>query len=565
MDWITDRLSSLPELTLFLCLSLGYALGSIKVRGFGLGTVVGTLVVALVLGQAGVNVDPFSKTVFFALFMFATGYEVGPEFFRGLRSGGVQMVVMSITFCLVGLGAVLLMSRLFGFDPGLSAGLLSGALTQSSAIGTATDAIQRMSIPDATKQLWISHIAIGDAATYLFGTAGVMVFLAKIVPKLAGFNLRDECRKYEDKLEGTEEEGSFNEFVPIEVQALRLEEESFIGKRAGETAEALSSDLGRVCIRQIRRDRHLFEPHRSEILREGDTIILTGRRRLLLEAQPRIGPPVVDNEAMDIPFEIVQVVVTNKLFAGKTLRDLKNSVNPGSIHLRRLFRQGQQLPALPNTRIAQGDVLEWIGRTEDIDQVGKVVGYVDRPRDNSDVTFLGLAIAVGALVGFFALELGGIPISLGTGGGVLLAGLVFGWLHSVRPRWGRIPSPAVWLMQTLGLNTFIALVGLGAASHVVEALKHQGIPLITAGIVVSMLPHIAVFLVGWYGFKLNGGILVGASAGAGTATPALSAAIEDAESRVPALGYTIPYALSNVLLTLWGPVVVALTPLGDLK
>jgi len=565
MDWIADRLSSLPELTLFLCLALGYSLGSFKVKGFGLGTVVGTLVVALVLGQAGVRVDPFSKTVFFALFMFATGYEVGPEFFRGLRTGGLQMVVMSITFCLVGLGAVLLMSRIFGFDPGLSAGLLSGALTQSSAIGTATDAIQRMSIPDATKQLWISHIAIGDAATYLFGAAGVMVFLTKIVPKIAGFDLREECRKYEEELEGAEGEGSFNAFVPIEVQALRLEEKHFIGKRVGETADALSSDQGRLCIQQIRRGRRLFEPHRSEILREGDTIVLTGRRKILLDAQPQIGPPVVDNEAMDIPFEIVSIVVTNRQFAGKKLREISKSTNPGSLHLRRIFRQGQQMPAFPNTRIERGDVLELIGRSEDIDHVGKVIGYVDRPRDNSDVTFLGLAIAVGALVGFFALELGGIPISLGTGGGVLLAGLVFGWLHSVRPRWGRIPRPAVWLMQTLGLNTFVALVGLGAASHVVEALKHQGVPLVTAGIVVSMLPNIAVFLVGWYGFRMNGGILVGACAGAGTATPALSTALEDSESRVPALGYTIPYALSNVLLTLWGPVVVALTPLGELK
>src|SRR5688572_749954 len=329
MDWIADRLSSLPELTLFLCLALGYSLGSFKVKGFGLGTVVGTLVVALVLGQAGVRVDPFSKTVFFALFMFATGYEVGPEFFRGLRTGGLQMVVMSITFCLVGLGAVLLMSRIFGFDPGLSAGLLSGALTQSSAIGTATDAIQRMSIPDATKQLWISHIAIGDAATYLFGAAGVMVFLTKIVPKIAGFDLREECRKYEEELEGAEGEGSFNAFVPIEVQALRLEEKHFIGKRVGETADALSSDQGRLCIQQIRRGRRLFEPHRSEILREGDTIVLTGRRKILLDAQPQIGPPVVDNEAMDIPFEIVSIVVTNRQFAGKKLREISKSTNPG--------------------------------------------------------------------------------------------------------------------------------------------------------------------------------------------------------------------------------------------
>jgi putative transport protein len=557
MDWIAQRLSTLPELTLFLCLALGYAFGSIKIKGFGLGTVVGTLVVALVLGQAGVQVDPFAKTIFFALFMFATGYEVGPEFFRGLRKGGLQMVTMSVTASLVGLGSALLMAKLFGFDPGLAAGLLSGALTQSAVVGTATDAVQRLSVDESTKALWISHIAIGDAATYVFGTAGVLILLTKVAPRMAGFNLRDACRKYEEELEGGEE-GNFNSYVPIEVQALRLVEKKFIGKRAGETSDALSSDLGRVCIQQIRRGRKLFEPHRSEILQEGDVVVLTGRRKLLLDAQPQIGPQVVDNEAMDIPFEIVSVVVTSKRFAGNKLRELAKGVNPGGVHLRRILRQGLQLPALPSTRVERGDVLELIGRSDDIDRVGGQLGFVDRPGVNSDITFLGIAIALGALVGFITLSLGAIPVSLGTGGGVLVAGLVFGWLHSVRPRWGRIPSPAVWLMQNLGLNTFVALIGLGAAAHVVHALKESGVQLVLAGIFVSLSTNIASFLVGWYGFRMNGGILVGACAGAGTCTAALSGAVEEAQSRVPALGYTIPYALSNVLLTLWGPVIVVL-------
>ncbi len=228
------------------------------------------------------------------------------------------------------------------------------------------------------------------------------------------------------------------------------------------------------------------------------------------------------------------------------------------MHLRRIRRLGTELPKLPNTRVERGDVLDVAGRRDDVERVARVLGLVDRPRDMSDITYLGLAVACGSLLGILAITIGSVPVSLGTGGGVLLAGLVFGWLHSVRPKWGRIPSPAVWLMQTLGLNTFVALVGLSAGPHFVEAMKTSGLPLLFAGVVVTLVPHVTVALLGRYAFKLNGGILVGACAGAGTVTPALSAVIDEAESRVPTLGYTIPYALSNVILTAFGPVVVAL-------
>ena len=561
MDWFTQRLSDLPEVSLFLCLALGYAIGNIKVKGIGLGTVVGSLVVALVIGllaKDGVHIPPFAKTIFFALFMFATGYEVGPEFFRGLGKGGAKMIALSVTYCLVGLGAVLLMAKLFGFDKGLAAGLLSGALTQSSAIGTATDAIQRLSLDAATKERLISHIAIGDAATYLFGAAGVMLLLTKGLPKFAGFDLREACRKYEAELEGDAEGDSGRINAPIEVQAFRLTGSPVVGKRVGETVDTLSLETSRIAIQHVRRGQRLFEPNRGELLQEGDVVVLSGRRDRLLEIQPQLGPQVVDVEAMDIPFEITPVVVTNKEYTRMTLREIGRSAHPGGVHLRRVFRQGQQLPALPNTRIERGDTLELVGRPTDIDRVGGIIGFVDRPRDHSDVTFLGIAIALGALVGFLSFNLGSIPISLGTGGGVLLMGLAFGWLHSVRPRWGRIPRPSVWLMQTLGLNTFVVIVGLGAAPHLIDALKSNGIALIVAGIVVSLAPNLATAALGWYGFRMNGGLLVGAVAGAGTCTAALSVAVEDSESRVPALGYTVPYAFSNVVLTLWGPVVVTL-------
>jgi putative transport protein len=554
-------LQEIPELAVFACLALGYALGSLKYRGFGLGTVVGTLTIALVVGQAEITIAPFSKTLFFALFMFAVGYEVGPEFFRGIRRGGAQMVAMSLTFCALGLGSVVLMSKLFGFDKGLAAGLLSGALTQSAAIGTSTDAIQRLPLAPHVRELLVSHIAIGDAVTYVFGTAGVLLFLTKGVPALLRFDLRAESQKYEEALgagAGDSSKGVFDSYVAVDVQAFRLVEPELQARTVAEAEKVLSTERARLYVQRLRRGRRLFSPEKSERLQPGDVLAISGSRERLLEVQPRLGPQVVDLEVLDIPLETTSIVVTQKSVAGKTLLELARSVDPRGVHLRRILRQGQQLPRLPNSLIERGDLLEVTGRNDDIDRIGALIGFVDRPRENSDVTFLGLAAAAGSLLGLLSIKIANIPVSLGTGGGVLMTGLVFGWLHSIRPQWGRIPAPAVWLMQTLGLNTFVAIVGLSAAPHVVEAMKTSGLQLLVAGIVVSLVPHLMTALLGRHFLGLNGGILVGACAGAGTCTPALSAAVEEAESRVPALGYTIPYAISNVLLTAWGPLIVSL-------
>jgi putative transport protein len=222
------------------------------------------------------------------------------------------------------------------------------------------------------------------------------------------------------------------------------------------------------------------------------------------------------------------------------------------------MRQGQELPRLPSTRLERGDVLELAGRREDINRVARHVGFADRPTENSDIIFISLAIVVGTLVGMLAIRLGNIPVGLGTSGGVLVAGLVFGWLHSLYPAFGRIPGPAVWLMETVGLNVFIAGVGISAGPHAVAAMKDFGLQLLLAGVVVSVVPHVLLLLIGRYVMKMNLGLLLGVSAGAGTATPSLQAVIEEAKSSVPVLGFTVPYALSNVLLTAWGPVIVAL-------
>jgi putative transport protein len=566
LAWCAEQLRRFPEIAVFLTLGLGYLVGKVKVRNFGLGTVVGTLIVGMAIGQAHVDVPIFARTLFFLLFMFATGYHVGPQFFVSLRQGGMKLVALSLIFAFVGLGATVLVAWFLKLDAGLAGGLLSGSLTQSSVIGTASDAITQLQIDDALKQKLIGHVPVADAVTYLYGTIGVTLLLTRVFPMVMGVNLKEECKKFEEELgassDGGDKEG-FEAAISVDVQAFRVRQGSVPagigGGVAGRTVADVEAALGvRVQVARVRRGRRVFKPDKRLELKQGDTLVLSGPREDLLKAGPMIGEQVVDAEAMQVPFQARTIIVTNKRVIGLRYADLRSldEKRGQGLHVRSLIRQGEALPLLPGTPIQRGDALELIGPVEDLDRVTKLIGVADIPTDKTNFVSMGITIAIGALAGVFAFHVGGVPIGLGTGGGVLLAGLAFGWLASYEPRLGRIPDPAIWLMENLGLNAFVAMVGLAAGPHAVEAMKSSGVQLLLASVVVATIPHVVTFVIGRYLFGLNAGQLMGILAGAGTVTAGLQSLVDESESSVPVLGYTVPYAINNILLTAWGPVVV---------
>ena len=560
LEQIGDVLRRFPEIAVFLTLGLGYLIGRIKIKGFGLGTVVGTLVVGMIIGQSHVEIPTFARTVFFLLFMFATGYHVGPQFFVSLRRGGAKLVILALIFAFVGLGVTILVAWILKLDAGFTGGLLSGALTQSSVIGTASEAIQQLPLSEADRARLISHVPVGDAVTYLYGTIGITLILTKVLPLIMRVNLRTECEKFEEELgaslDKADEQAGFDISLNVDVQAFRLTKPEFKGK----TVADLESHLGpRVTVARVRRGRRAFKPDKRLPFDQNDIIVISGPREDLLKCSPLLGEQVVDASAMEVPFHTRTVVITNRNAVGRAAAELR-ALDPHrgrGVHVRRVLRQGQPLPLLPKTVIERGDVMELIGALEDLDRVTPLLGVADVPTDKTNFVAMGLTIAFGAFIGIFAIRLGSVPIGLGTGGGVLLAGLAFGWLQSYQPKLGRIPNASVWLMENMGLNAFVAMVGLAAGPHAVEAMQSSGVQLLIASVFVATIPHLVTFAVGWYFFKLNGAQLMGALSGAGTVTAGLQALVDDCESSVPVLGYTVPYAINNILLTAWGPVVVA--------
>jgi putative transport protein len=557
MDWIVKTFQQYPELAIFLTLALGYWVGNLKLGKFNLGAVTGVLLAGILIGQMHITISPNVKSVFFLLFLFAVGYGVGPQFFRGLKSDGVPQAIFAALQCLISLVTAFVAAKFLGYDIGTAAGLLSGSQTISAVLGVATDAINQLGISSDDKTKLINNMPVAYAVTYIFGTAGSAWLLASIGPKLLRVDLPAECKKLEAKMgAGEAEPGVMTMARRFDVRAYRVTNQNLVNRTVAEI-EALPREV-RVFILRVRHGGAIIEPGPTTVILQDDVIAVATRHELHVERGGTIGPEVDDKDLLDFPAEALDAVITNKTLAGKTLAQLAANEFARGVFLRKLVRAGQEMPFTPGTTVDRGDVLTLVGAKRDVDRAAKELGYADRPTSMTDMVFVGVGIVLGGLVGALTIKLGGIPLSLSTSGGSLIAGLVFGWLRSVKRTFGRIPAPALWILNNVGLTTFIAVVGISAGPSFVAGLKQAGVSLFFAGIVVTTIPLIIGVLMGKYLFKFHPGINLGACAGARTTTAALGMIEDVAKSKVPALGYTVTYAVGNTLLTIWGLVIVLL-------
>jgi putative transport protein len=561
MDWFAATLKAYPEIAIFLALGIGYYVGQFSYKGIGLGAVTSTLLAAILIGQLGITISANVKSVFFLMFLFAVGYGVGPQFVRGIAKDGVPQALFAVAVCVLCLFVPVVVARIAGYDLGFAAGLYAGSQTISASMGLATDAINRLGLPHEQSQALLNNMPVAYAVTYIFGTVGSAMLLALLGPKLLNIDLVAACKDYEARMGGTKEAGGpGSAWHRWELRAFRVPEGSrIIGKRAHE-AEALLPDA-RIFIERVRRaDRRIEDATAETIIQRGDIVAVAGRREVLVDVIGNAAEEVEDVELLDIKAEGVDVYVTNKEVVGKTLAELAQAPGARGVFLRRIVRgaTGVNIPILPNTEIHRGDVLTIVGRTQDVAAATKALGVPDRKTDVADVAFIGGAITLGALIGAIVVNVGGIPLTVSTAGGALIAGLFFGWLRSVKPVFGHIPSPTVWFMNSVGLNVFIAVVGISAGPGFVEGLRTQGAGLFVWGIVATSLPLIGAMFMGKYVFKFDPAILLGCCAGARTTTAALGMICENAKSQVPALGYTVTYAVGNTLLTIWGMILIML-------
>ncbi len=558
LTWLEQFLVRYPELALFLVIAAGYWIGSFKIGAFSLGPVTGALFAGLFVGQfAHVPVSGMTKSFLFLLFLFGIGYSVGPQFMQALKRDGLKPVLLALVVSLTGLVAAILVAKALGLDPGFAAGLMSGALTQSAAMGTATDAINGLALPEADRARFVAHIAVADAVCYIFGYAGVILFCTVIAPALLKIDPRMEALKLEQEL-GMDraKPGLASAWRKFELRAYRLAEGSPL---AGLTVAAAETRVPehRLFIHRLRRGECILQAEPGMMLEAGDVIALSGPRQAIIEVSGRRAEEVEDKDLLDVPVTTADVLLMDTKLAGKNLEDASREDWTRGLYLRQLSRGGQEIPVAAGVVLQRGDLLRIVGPEPVVQRAAARIGAIVSPNSGIDFIVLGLAIFLGGVVGVLvAFPVGSVKISLSTSIGALLAGLLVGHLRTHYPLFGRIPDGAVAFMTSLGLTAFVGLTGIHAGPIFLSAIREAGIGLLLGGMVVTLLPQVIGLYFAHLVLRMNPILLLGALAGAQTVTAAMAAVQERSGSPVAVLGYTPAYTVANILLTIGGAIMV---------
>jgi putative transport protein len=560
MHYVPDTLRHYPEIAIFLTLAIGFWFGALKFRSFSLGAVTSTLIAGLLVGQLGIHVAPVVQSTFFLMFLFAVGYSVGPQFFRALKKDGLPQIAFALLVCATGFVTAYVLGKLLGYNIGLTAGLLSGGYTNSGTLGVAADFVKQIGLTPDKAATMAALAAIAYAVTYPFGTAGAAWFLGSLAPKLLKVDLEASCKQLEQTMGvRTKQPGVRPAYLPVTARAYRVENTNLIGHKTSEVTSLVGASEAFVV--RVRQNGGIVDSGNGTVLQNGATIAVAGPARSLLLIERAVGPEIDDADLLNFPTEQLDVVVTSKAAVNRTVRQLEDAARSDTghkIYLSKLTRSGEEIKPQPELQLQGHDVLTLMGTRNDIEKAAKTLGYADRQGTTSDIAFMSVAVVIGSLIGALTIHIAGIPLSLSTSVGTLIAGLVCGYLRSTYRTFGQIPEPALWIFNNVGLNGFIAAVGLNAAPGLVSGLKAYGVGLFLAGIMVSLVPLMVGLYAGKYIFKFHPGILLGACAGARSTTAALGAVQEAASSPIPAIGYTIPYAVGRIVMAVAGVIIVVL-------
>jgi aspartate-alanine antiporter len=551
---ITEALQTVPGLAIFLALAFGYAIGQIRLGSIQLGGVCGTLIAALLIGQLNIQVASDIKNIFFMLFIFALGYSGGPQFFANLNAKGIQLGLFCLIEVVVVLALVLTATAALQLDPGTAAGMMAGAATESAVVGTATDAISRLPLPATEISRLQANVVTAYSITYICGLITIVIVTSQLFPLLLRVNLREEADKLWVQMGGKLESEGVSAAPTVVGRAYQVD------AGAGYRVAAIQERLGNNCsIVRVQRHGRTLALSPMLKLHRGDQVLLVGDRGSMIKTAASLGREMTDTNSLAIALETYDVVLLAPEMANAPLQTLKL---PAGVHVAAIRRGDATVPALPATLLQLNDILQIYdanptglrASAPSLSSIGKLMP--DKLASNLGIA--GLAIALGTWLGSFTLNIGGIPFSAGTGGGVLVVGLVLGWYQARRADLHSVNTDALALLKDLGLAGFIAAVGLSSGPQALVLIKQYGLTLPLLGVAIAVIPATVSLLVGHLWLKLSAPVLLGAIAGQQCSTPALSAIQNACGNSTPLLGYTITYAISNVVLPLMGPLIVGL-------
>lgn len=561
---ILDRLfDAAPLLALFATVSLGYTLGRLTIGQFVLGGVAGSLLMGVLIGQLDINLDTSIKNVFFALFIYAVGYQGGPQFFRSINKRSVNQLVSAFVMCLVGLICVLVSAWTFDLDRGTAAGLAAGGLTQSAIIGTAGDAIAKLAGVTAEQiKTMQTNVAVGYAVCYIFGNLGPIIVVTWFLPMVMKWDIRQEAITLAKSMSGGRAElepGQFNAIRSVVTRVYQVTDDS---KAVAKKIIDIDRELTDAAVEAVMRDGETIALSDDTQVKAGDSVAVTGKARLMVDAATYFGPETAAPNSLQLVEEQREVILTKKDLSGKTIGQINDQMDietQHGVYLVAVKRMGRDLPMLSDLELHKGDELLFTGAPKDLDRVQALVGYKITAAAVTDFIFFGIGMALGILIGLFEFKIAGIPVTIGTGGGCLLSGLLFGWLRSTHPRFAALPTGASNFLRDFGLAVFVAIVGISAGPQAVSTIQQYGMTLFFLGIGVTIIPQIVTFYFSYYVLRIRNPIeALACVVGGRSANPGFAALLAKAGNATPVVSFTVTYAVANVFLTIWGPLVVGI-------
>lgn len=553
MDEIIRLFRANPAIPVFLTIGIGFWIGRFRYRSFTLGSVAATLLTGVIIGQLDIRVPDAVKSIFFMLFLFSIGYSVGPQFFRSFRGQGIKQVIFAFMEAGVCAGTVIIAARLMGYDMGVAAGMFAGSQTASASLGVTTETIKGLAMDAALKEHYLNILPACYAVTYVFGTIGSAWYLSNIGPMLLGGikKVKEETAAIEAEMDAGEfkaEPGFINADRPVAFRAYRAEGDFFsTPKTVAQIEEDFASHGQRIFVERMRIGGEIFDPTPERKIKRGDTIVLSGRRETIIGEAPHLGPEVADHELLSFGAENLPVTISRK-GDGLTIGQLRSQSYMRGVLIRSVVRNGVSLPVRGKTALHAGDIITLVGLPADVAAAVENIGYSDRQTNITDMVFLGFGLATGCFIGALSFSFNGVPISLSASGGVLLSGLFLGWLRTRRPTYGRIPSQVIWLFDNLGLTMFIAVVGLNSGPSFISGLKEVGFGLFFVGIAATLFPLTLDIFIGRKIIGFSCAETLGCVAGARCGVASIGAIQEALDSTLPNIGYTVTYAVANLVL-----------------
>jgi putative transport protein len=562
MDYIGHLLTVQPLIALFITIALGYFVGKLKLGRFVLGGIAGTLLVGVLIGQIGVKIDPAIGAIFFALFIYAVGFQGGPQFFQALNLRSLNQLASAFVMCFTGLLCVLAAAWMFGLDRGMAAGLAAGGLTQSAILGTAGDAIAKLGLSaDLTKTMQ-TNVAVGYAVCYIFGSLGPIIMVTWFLPMVMRWDIRKEAVRLAKNLSGGRAELEPGQFDAVNDIITRVYQVTRDRTAIGQTAIELDRQFSDAAVEGIFRDGKSIDLDNSTIIQLGDAVAMTGKLSAVQASNVALGDEIVAPSGFSAIEESREIILTNRALSGRPIGEIHDHANIETRHgvfLTGVKRMGRDLPLLNQLELKTGDELHFTGSTADLDRVQSKIGYKISAAAVTDFVFFGIGMVVGILIGMIAFKIWGVPISIGSGGGCLLSGLLFGWLRSVHPHFAALPIGASSFLRDFGLAVFVGGVGIGAGPQALTAIEQYGLTLLFLGVGVTLIPQVAAFFFSYYILRIQNPIeALACVAGGRSANPAFAALLAKAGNATPVVSFTVTYAVANVFLTLWGPVIVGI-------